>query len=237
MPTMAVTSVSSETVKFASDNAPMTAFLARPAAAAPAPAVLVLHEWWGLTDDFKNRARCFAAEGFVALAVDQYSRQGNKVTSNPAEAGKLMDSVSSQQMLRDLNAAVTWLKQQPFVDPQKIGVIGFSMGGTFALTQATHNSDLKAAVVFYGKVPPIESLAKLLCPVLYHWPVKDGWVTRQEVERLQQGLKDFGKSGEVVTYADCDHAFFNEARPEVYRAEEAAAAWEKTLAFFRTHLR
>jgi carboxymethylenebutenolidase len=232
-----VASVASETVKLVSDKASVAAFLARPAEATAAPAVLVLHEWWGLNDHIKDIARRLAAEGFAALAIDLYSRQGHKVTANAQEAAELMNALSSQQVLRDLNAAITWLKQQPFIDPQKIGAVGFCMGGTFVLTQATHNSDLKAVVPFYGKVPPIESIARLLCPVLFHWGAKDGWVTRQEVERLQQGLKDHGKRGEVAIYPQADHAFFNNTRPEAYRPEDAVQAWQKTLAFLREYVR
>jgi carboxymethylenebutenolidase len=226
-----------ETVEFPSDGFTIRAFLAKPLqGSAPVPTVLILHEWWGLNDHIKDIARRFAAAGYAALAVDLYSRQGYKVTADPAEAGALMDALSSQAALRDLNAATKYLKAQPFIDAWRLGVLGFCMGGTLALTQAAHNSDLKAAVVFYGKVPPIETFRYLLCPVLYHHGAKDGWVTRQEVERLQNGLKAHGKPGQVYTYPEADHAFFNDTRPEVYRAQDAALAWDRTLQFLSRHL-
>ncbi len=229
--------VNSETVQFTNDAFTIRAFLAEPPVAKNAPAVVIIHEWWGLNDHIMDIARRFANEGFIALAPDLYSRLGNKVTKDPNEAAGLMNALSSQAALRDLNAATTYLKQRPSVDPLHIGVVGFCMGGTLSLTQACHNSDVKASVVFYGKVPPIETFDYLLCPVLYHYGAKDGWVTKQEVERLQQGLKQFGKPGTVHIYPQADHAFFNDTRPEVYRAEDAKLAWDRTLQFFRQHLR
>ena len=230
--------IATETVQFVSDGVIIKAFLARPAqVAGRAPAVVVIQEWWGLNDHIRDIARRFASEGYVALAPDLYSRLGYKVTSDPNEAAKLMNALSSQAALRDLNGAVSYLKHQPFVEPPAIGAVGFCMGGTFALMMATHNSDLKAAVVFYGKVPPIETLEYLLCPILCHYGAQDGWVTSQEVERLRQGLSQFGKPGEVIVYPDAQHAFFNNTRPEVYRKQEAEEAWRRTLAFLRKHSR
>jgi carboxymethylenebutenolidase len=233
--TGAMTTVASETVQFLSDQVTIKAFLAHPASRAPAPAVVIIHEWWGLNDHIKDLARRFASEGYVALAPDLYSRLGNKVTSDPAEAAKLMNALSSQLALRDLNASVQYLKRQPFVEPLSVGVVGFCMGGTLALTMATHNSDLKAAVIFYGKVPPSETLEYLLCPVLYHYGEQDDWVTKQEVDLLRQGLAKFGKPGEVVTYP-CPHAFFNNTRPDVYRERDAKQAWQRTLQFLAQHV-
>jgi len=230
--------IQTETVQFPSDNFTIKAFLVRPASTkGQAPAVLVIQEWWGLNDHIKDIAQRFAHEGCVALAPDLYSRLGYKVTKDPNEAGRLMESLSSQAALRDLNAASTYLQQQSFVDPQRIGVIGFCMGGTFALMMASNNSTIKASVPFYGKVPPIETLNYLLCPVLYHYGAKDGWVTKQEVDRLKEGLAKFGKPGEVHIYPDAGHAFFNDTRPDAYHAEDAKRAWERTLQFLRAHLR
>jgi carboxymethylenebutenolidase len=238
-----------DTVEFRSDGTSVRAALARPAGPGPAPAVLIAHEWWGLTDYMRELAQRFAQAGYAALAPDLYARQpappgaaglaggGPRVTSDPAEAARLMNELSAQWALRDLNAAASFLKQQTFVDPQRVAIVGFSMGGTLALTQATHNSDLKAAVVFYGKVPPVETLAYLLCPVLYHYAAKDDWVTRQEVDRLRDGCAKLGKTAEVAIYPDADHAFFNSTRPDVYRAQDAARAWDRTLGFLAEYLR
>ena len=181
-------------------------------------------------------ARRFAAAGYVALAPDGYARQGSRVAQTPPEATTLMNAVSAQRILRDLNAAAQFLKAQPAVDPTGVGIVGFGMGGTFALTQAAHNSDLRAAVIFYGKVPPVESLDALVCPVLFHAAGQDIWVTPQEVERLRQAGVEQGKAISVQRYPDADHGFFNERRPEVYRALDAERAWQRTLAFLGQHV-
>jgi carboxymethylenebutenolidase len=233
----AVSGCATEPVQWTSDGAAITGFLAKPThVASGAPALVILHEWWGLGEEIKALARRFAREGYVALAPDLYSRQGSKVAAAPQEAAALMTALSSQQVLRDLNAGVRWLKSLPAVDGRRIGLVGFGMGGTLALTQAAHNSDLKAVVVFYGKVPPVETFRYLLCPVQYHYAAKDGWVTKPEVDRLREGMAQQGKTGVVHTYADADQGFFNEARRETHRAEDAALAWERMLAFLAEQL-
>ena len=237
MSTAMTTGVASETVQYVSDGASLPAFLAHPTGTtAPMPGLLVLHEWWGLTDHTRDVARRFAQEGFAALAPDLYARQGSKVTQDPAEASKLMSAVSSQAILRDVNAAIQFLKTKPYVEGRALGIVGFSMGGMLALTQAAHNSDLKAAVCFYGKVPPVETFRYQLSPIQFHYPAKDGWVTSQDVALLRQGFEKEGKPGEIHTYPEAQHAFFNNTRPEAYRAEDARLAWERTLQFLRRHL-
>ena len=228
--------VASEMVQFTSDRAEVSAFLVEPVTPAPAPAVLLLHDWWGLTDHVKALARRFADAGLLACAPDLYGRVGGGTPADAAQAAALMSRLSSQTVLRDLNAAVRFLKEHAAADPLRLGVVGFSMGGTFALTQATHNSDLKAAVVFYGKVPPIESFDYLLCPVLYHHAGQDTWVTPAEVAVLGQAREKFGKPIEVCAYPEAPHGFANEGRPEAYRAGEARAAWDRTLRFLAGRL-
>ena len=223
-------------VTFPAEGAALAAFLARPADPKPKPAVIIIHEWWGLNDHIKDIAQRFAREGFVALAVDLYSRLANAVTKDPTEAAKLMESLKSQQALKDINAAVRYLKQQPFVDGWKLGTIGFCMGGTFALLLAAHNSDIKASVPFYGQIPPTDSLKYLLCPILYIYGEQDGWIQKADVQRLRQGLIQLGRPGEVRTYPGCPHAFFNDTRADAYRPKEAQDAWQRTLAFLRAHL-
>ena len=224
-------------VKFPGDGATIDAFLARPSAAGQYPAVVVLQEWWGVNDHMKDIAQRFVREGFVALVPDLYTRMGNKVTKDAQEAAKLMESLQSQQILKDLNGATQYIKQQPFVDTEKVGVVGFCMGGTFALMMAAHNSDVKASVPFYGQVPPLDSLKYLVAPVLYIHGEQDGWITKAEVARLEQGLKQFGRPGEVRRYPTAGHAFFNDTRPDAYKPAEAKDAWQRALAFLRQHMR
>jgi carboxymethylenebutenolidase len=236
MATVSAAQLITTDVNIPGEGATLRGFLARPDAGRPKPAVLIIHEWWGLNDHIKEIARRFASEGYAALAVDLYSRMGSPVTKDAAEAAKLMERLQSQLALKDLNASTRYLKSQPFADPSKIAVVGFCMGGTFALTLATHNSDIKASVPFYGQVPPLDSFKYLLCPVLYIYGGQDTWITKQDVARLQQGFKDYRKPGEVAIYQDCPHAFFNDTRPDVYRPQQAADAWQRTLRFLERQL-
>ncbi len=228
-----------QTVTFPGDQIALTGFLARPSTptvVGAAAAVVILHEWWGLNDHIKDIATRFATEGFVALAVDCYSRLGHAVTTDAAEAAKLMERVNTQQLLKDLNAATRYLTQQPFVDAWKLAAVGFGMGGTFTLMMAAHNSDIKAAVPFYGQIPPTDSLKYLICPVLFIHGGQDTWITTREADRLEQGLKQHAKPGQVVSYPHAGHAFFNNTRPDAYRPTEAADAWQRTVMFLKQHL-
>ena len=228
----AVSGSSTELIQVPGDRVTMRAFLARPnGLAGPLPAVLLLHDWWGLTPHVKTVALRFANAGYAALAPDLYTRLGSKTADDPAQASALMAALSSQLILRDLNAATTCLKGQPGIDARRVGAVGFSMGGTFALNAAGHNSDLRAAVAFYGKVPPIETVDYFLCPVLYHYPAKDGWIPKPEIALLSQGFAKYGKPGMVCTYPEAGHGFFNDSRPEAYRADDATLAWERTRQF------
>ncbi|HXH11418.1 MAG TPA: dienelactone hydrolase family protein [Alphaproteobacteria bacterium] len=230
-------------VDFQSDGVSIAAFLARPSGTGRYPAVLVLQEWWGLNTHIKDIATRFAREGYVALAPDLYSRQGNKVTTDPTEAGTLMGGLQDDLVLTDLRAAVAYLKNQPQVNAAKLGVIGFCMGGTYALLAAENIPDIRASVPFYGQIVyeqpggPIDQVERLGCPLMYIYGDADGWITPDHVDRLEAALKQHHKNGQVVRYRGAPHAFFNDTRPDTYRPDDARDAWDRTLKFFAQHLK
>lgn len=227
-------------VQYANGDVTVRAYVAAPQTKERRPTIIVIQEWWGLNEHVKDVAKRFAAEGYVAIAPDLYSRLQNEVVpmSNPNRAGELMGSLKQEDGLSDLNATVAYLKAMPEVDPARIGVIGFCMGGSYALMLPCVNKDIKAAVPFYGQVPnPDGLLQQLSAPVLYIYGEDDGWITKADVQRLATALKKYQKPGEIKTYPGAPHAFFNNLRQEVYRAAEAKDAWDRTLAFFRQHLR
>jgi carboxymethylenebutenolidase len=228
--------VTGDTVQFVSDGQTIRGYLAR-SLPGPRPGLIVLHEWWGLNEQTINTTRRFAQAGYTALAVDQYSRQGYTVTKDPNEASQLMNGMSSQRVLRDINAAIRYLKATGVADPLRIGMVGYSLGAMMALTMANHNSDLKAVVAYCGKTPPVENIESFLCPVQFHHAAKDGWVTGKEVDALKQGLEKEGKPSEVLIYPQADHAFYNDARPDVYRRDDAEKAWASTLDFLARSMR
>jgi len=198
------------------------------------PGVVVIQEWWGLVDHIKDVCDRFAAEGFVALAPDLYH---GKTTKSPDEAGKLMMAMRIDEAERDLSAAVDYLSTLDSVTSEKVGVVGFCMGGALALYTATKNAKVGACVVFYGGHPRVKpDLPNLNAPVLGLYAEKDGFVTPELARDLERQLKDLGKQIEVNIYKNTDHAFFNDTRPEVYNAEAAANAWQRTVEFLRNNL-
>jgi carboxymethylenebutenolidase len=230
-------SIRETTVQYPSGNVTMKAFVAAPQAKAKRPAVIVIQEWWGLTDHIKDIAKRYAAEGYVAIAPDLYSRLGHALTTDAGEAGKLMNTLQQEDGLKDLNATVAYLQSVPEVDGTRIGVTGFCMGGSYALMLPCVNPAIKAAAPYYGQVPnPDTALQKLAAPVLYVYGEDDGWITKADVQRLAAALKKYQKPGEIKTYSGAPHAFFRDTDPSVYRPEAAKDAWARTKAFFKQHL-
>ena len=197
------------------------------------PGLVVIQEFWGLNDHIKDVTRRLASEGFVALAPDMYD---GKVTTDPTEARQWLTSMDQAVALQKLHGAVDYLKANAKVTKEKIGVIGFCMGGFLALNLACHNRNIRVATPFYGRIPPDSALENLTAPVLYFFGEQDHHLPAADVDRLEQFIKRTGRTGSVVRYPQADHAFFNDTRKEVYREADAKDAWEKALAFLRKYL-
>src|SRR5438045_6650303 len=162
-----------ENVEFDSNGGRTDGYLAVPASGS-GPGVVVIQEWWGLVDHIKDVCDRFAAEGFVALAPDLYH---GKKTKSPDEAGKLMMAMRIDDAERDLSAAVQYLSTQDSTTSEKIGVVGFCMGGALSLYTATKNPNIGACVVLYGGHPKVKpDLPNLHAPVLGLYAEKDGFI-------------------------------------------------------------
>ena len=224
-------------VQYRSDGVTVHAFLVGPQAKGPWPAVIVVQEWWGLNEHIKDVARRYAREGYIAIAPDLYSRLDHAVTTDAGEAGRLMNALTMEDGLTDLQATLAYLKTVPEVEVARIGVTGFCRGGSYALMLPCVTTEIKAAVPFYGQVPnPDTPIKNLACPVLYIYGEEDGWITKTDVQRLGDALKKYGKPGTIKTYPGAAHAFFNDTRKDVYKATEAKDAWARAVAFFKEHL-
>jgi carboxymethylenebutenolidase len=222
-----------EMVQFRSNGGSAEGYLAVPNSGS-GPAVVVIQEWWGLVDHIKDVCDRFAAEGFLALAPDLFH---GKTTKSPDEAGKLMMALRIDTAEKDLSGAINYLLQHDATASDSVGVVGFCMGGALSLYTATKNADVGACVVFYGGHPNVKpDLPKLYAPVLGLYAGRDGFVTPDSVRELESKLNALVKSNEMHIYPDADHAFFNDARPEVYNAEAAADAWQRTIEFLRKYL-
>lgn len=210
------------------------AYEAKPSGPGPFPAVIMLHEWWGLNDHIRDVARRLAAEGYVVLALDLYH---GTVTTNPDEAGRLMGALKIDAAVREMKAAVDFLATHPSVKADRIGATGFCMGGRLALLAAANDPRVKATAGWYGvPVPDDATLKTIKAEVLYIYGDQDPFVPVSEVKRLEAALKAGGVTGRVATYP-APHAFFNDTRPEVYHPLYAKDAWGKVLDLFRRTLK
>ena len=227
--------VRTETVSLRSGDQTVSAYLAAPAGAGPRPAVVVIHEWWGLNDWVKDQVVRFAGEGFVALAVDLYR---GKVVYDPNLAHELSRGLPQDQALRDLEAAFAYLASRPDVSPAKIGSVGWCMGGGFSLLLAVHEPKLAACVVNYGALPTDKAeMAQIQAPVLGNFGGDDRGIPPSAVQAFEQAMKAAGKSVDVKVYDGAGHAFENPNNKLGYREAAATDAWTRTLGFLARTLK
>ena len=209
-------------------------FLARPKEAGRYPGVIVIHEIWGLVDHIKDVASRLAREGYAALAVDLFEE---KIVSRLEEGRVLRDKFTEEKILADLNGTFNYLKTLSYVNPNRIGSVGFCMGGGLSLLLACHNRELAAPVIFYGRNPsPIELVKNLQCPILGNYAGADMAITESDINLLKQTLTKYGKKFDIKVYPGAPHAFFNDTSAS-YRPEAAKDAWERTLDFFNKQLK
>ena len=225
-----------EMIEFPSNGSTAGGYLAVPESG-NGPGVIVIQEWWGLVDHITDVCDRFAGAGFVALAPDLY--HGQKVApGEPDEAGKAMMAMKMDRAARDMSGAVDEVRRRGGRD--KVGVIGFCMGGGLALVLATQRPDAVAAVVpAYGIIPWPDAqpdYGAMSAAVLGHYAEKDDYFTPEAAQALAEQLRGLGKSVEIHVYPGADHAFFNDTRPEVYHAEASRELWDRTLEFFGAHL-
>jgi carboxymethylenebutenolidase len=190
------------------------------------PALVIIHESWGLNAHIRDVVDRFANEGYVAHAVDLYR---GKVPQSAAEAQQLVVAGDKAQWISDLEAAVTAMR------PRKVGVVGFSMGAAFALATAGRVPDLRACVAFYGVPRPEVDLSKTRASVLGHYVGNDAWVPSERLGQVEAELQRAGVPVTLHQY-DAQHSFFDERRSDVHSPENAKVAWQRTLAFLEEAL-
>lgn len=225
-----------EMVTFPSNGGTCEGYLAVPESGS-GPGVIVIQEWWGLVGHIKEVADRFAQEGFVALAPDFY--HGAK-TDEPDEAMRLLMSLAMDQAAKDIDGAARFLAERDEVTGSGIGTVGYCMGGSLALWSATLAPNVVAAVGFYPAVP-----WDRMSPTwdnyqgksaMIHCTEEDGTSQAPGIQAAWTAIQGAGGDVEVFDYAGTHHAFFNDQRPEVYDADAAQQAWERTLGLFRSRL-
>ncbi|MFZ0863715.1 MAG: dienelactone hydrolase family protein [Candidatus Sulfotelmatobacter sp.] len=222
-------------VSYKSGDETVQGLLYTPAGKGPFPALVVVHEWWGLNDWVKEQASKLADQGYVSLAVDLYR---GKVATSPDMAHELMRGVPEDRAKRDLHAAVEFLKAQPNVKKDRIGSIGWCMGGGYALDVALQEPDLAATVINYGHLATDpEALKKINASILGLFGGQDRGITPDDVHKFEQQLKQLVKKVEIKIYDDAGHAFENPNNKDGYRAADAADAWQRTVDFLALTLK
>jgi carboxymethylenebutenolidase len=228
--------VSAEEVTYAQvDGKPVHGYLARPQAAkGNLPALVVVHEWWGLNDNIRAMTRRLAGEGYQALAVDLY---GGATADTPEAATKLMNGVMANRAPAEdnLKQAVAYLKGK---GAPRIGVIGWCFGGGWSLqTALLAPGDIKATVIYYGQLESDPAkLAVLKSPVIGFFGGADKSFPVDGVHAFEAQLKKQGLPAEVHIYDGAGHAFANSSGGN-YKPEAAKDAWQRTMVFLAKYLK
>jgi carboxymethylenebutenolidase len=239
-------SVLSLMTQYQSGDLTIPAYLSLPGKKKSAPAVLVIHEVFGLNDHIKSIAERIASEGYVALAPNFFVRASqNPPPSDATDMQAIRRAASSipvEAAIKDMQAALDFLKSNKGdlanagtkVKP-RFASIGFCMGGGFSYQLATHTRDLAGAVIFYGRTP-VELAPQVSCPLLGNFGAQDRGIPPEQVQAWVEAVTKAGKSVDAKIYPDAGHGFFNDTRAQAYNAAAAADAWQRTLKFFRERL-
>jgi carboxymethylenebutenolidase len=224
-----------QNVSFPSNGATAHGYLALPESGG-GPGVVVIQEWWGLTSHIADVTDRLAAQGFVALAPDLF---GGTTTHDADEAGELMKQLPVARAARDLAGAVDYLLGHDAVTGEKVGAVGFCMGGGFVLLLAAQQGDkIGAAVPFYGVLgEDFPSFDNLTAPLLGHFGELDEMAPPDSVRYLAATIEQQSGVKPDLRIYPAGHAFFNDENLlGTYDPEQAAIAWDATVDFLRTHL-
>lgn len=226
-------------IEFSAGESTAPGYLALPQGG-EGPGVLVLHEWWGLTEPFKQTCDRLAEAGFVALAPDFYR---GKTTASIEEAEALGAELDRnvKRWRGDIVGALQFLRQHGATQPTDgrgaFGFVAFSLGGSYALDMSINLAEEIAAVVtFYATYPSLDyhgAKAAYLC----HFAEEDPYVPAESAVEMEQALSAAGRQATFYTYPGTRHWFFDVDRMEAFDAAAAALAWARTLAFLNAELR
>jgi carboxymethylenebutenolidase len=232
-------------IEFDANGTTAPGYLAMPdgPGGAGAPGVVVLHAWWGLTEPFRQVCDRLAQAGFVALAPDLYR---GKTTASVEEADALGAALDQQveQWRGDIRGAVQFLRHHeatsatsPAAGRGTFALVGFSLGGAYALDMSVNLAEEIAAVVTFYDSYAGPDYRRAKAAYLCHFAEDDSFVPAEKVADLEQALQAAGRPATIYTYPGTKHWFFEANRPDAYDAAAAALAWERTLAFLNTELR
>jgi carboxymethylenebutenolidase len=225
-------------VKFPANGGTVDGYLATPASG-EGPGVIVIQEWWGLNDQVKGVADMFAREGFVALAPDFYHGKGARIGEPDSAQRLMMEFFRANDAAKTARGAAEYLTKQSSVTSEKVGAIGFCMGGFLALLVGSVAPDKVAAVVnCYGVGQRMPDLAPMRgIPVLGIFGGKDHMADGDAVAAMEAEAKESGVPLTKHVYPEAGHAFLNEQRKDVHRPADAKDAWSRILPFLKSNVR
>lgn len=218
-------------------------------AGAPRPGVVIVPDVWGVSDLYRRIAQRLAQEGFAVLVIDHYRYSGRAGLGDPASVMKFLRELPDAPLLRAIQEGIDALAASAAVADRRVGLVGFCMGGQYALLAACSCRGLAACAPFYGmlrydagvdaaKKPrqPLDAIPDLGCPVLGLYGAEDALIPVADVEELRRRLAQTKHASEVVLYPGAGHAFLNDTRPDAYRPAVAAEAWRRLVPFLRAQL-
>lgn len=221
---------------------------AYPAEKGKNPVVIVIPEIFGMHEHIRDVVRRFARAGYLGITFEPYARDGGVLhISEITEVRKVADKVPDARVMADLSAIMDFVRKHPAADAGRIGVTGFCRGGLYTLLFAAQSKQVKAAVSWYGQIKPaktpgirtenpIDVAGRIEAPVLLLYGEADLGIPVADVKELEAALKAAGKKVELVLYPGAPHAFHADYRPS-YRADAAADAWKRCLAWFDRYLK
>jgi carboxymethylenebutenolidase len=230
----AVNAPGQQAVTFPSGDSTAQGLLYLPQGAGPHPALIVIHEWWGLNDWIKQEAAGYAAKGYVVLAVDLYR---GKVATTPDLAHELMRGLPQDQGVRDLTSALTYLQSRKDVKRHRIGAVGWCMGGGYALQLAIAAPSLRAVAINYGALATDKAaLGKIHAAVLGNFGGLDHGIPPEAVNAFEAAMQSLDKPVDIKIYPQAGHAFENPNNATGYRPDDAADALARMDRFFAEKL-
>jgi carboxymethylenebutenolidase len=217
---------------FQSGRRQLNGYIAYPEGDGPFPGLVLIHEIFGLNENMKDISRRFAAQGYLALAVDLFSGRSRAICIFRAMSGLLLNPLHNRG-IHDLKAALTFLSEQPAVDPSRVGAVGYCFGGSFVIAWACTDDRLQVIAPYYAMNPrPLKAVARL-CPVVGSYPDRD--ITTPAAQKLDVELDRYQIPHDIKIYPGTKHGFFNDTS-KIYEASAAQDSWGRVLAFFEEHL-
>lgn len=218
------------------DGKPLRGYLAVPPGEGPFPALVLIHEWWGLDDNIRARAQAFAREGYIALAVDLYG--GESAGTDQSKGRELAGRVSAnmERAFDNLQEAVAFLRSDQKVDKNALGSVGWGFGGEWSYQMAINDLGVRATVLYYGRFNADDDLTRMKSTVIGHFGEKDTGILVDTVKEFRMKLKNLSGDHDIYIYPNAVHGFADNDNP-AFDPAATDVAWDRTKEFLEKTLK